>query len=126
MKRPASKQRGAVAPVIGVAVAVALIALAIVVPWARGQSVYVNSFPPLHADWMPRLGPGTIAALILAVLAVRFAVDAAARLRWRWLLLGAFAVALAWLHAPWPRSTGWTASDTSSTPRTSTFEPPAA
>ncbi len=99
VKQPAVKQRRAIAPWVGVAVAVALIVLAIVVPWARGQSVHVNSFPPLHAEWMPRVGPGTIAALILAVLAVRYAVDAAARLPWRWLLLTAFAVALAWLVA---------------------------
>ncbi len=93
------RTRAAIAPWIGLAVAVALIVLAIVVPWARGQSVHVDSFPPLHADWLPRVGPGTIAALVLAVLAIRYAVDGAARLPFRWLLLAAFAVTLAWLVA---------------------------
>ncbi|CAN5307984.1 glycosyltransferase family 39 protein [soil metagenome] len=89
--------RRSLAPAIGVGSAVALMALAILVPWMLGQSVHVRSFPPLHAEWAPRLGPGTIPAVILAVLAIRFARDAAARAPWRWLLLGSFTVALAWL-----------------------------
>lgn len=72
-------------------------ALAILVPWMLGRNVHVMSFPPLHAEWDPRLGPGTIPAVVLAIAAIRFATDAAARAPWRWLLLGSFVVALAWL-----------------------------
>lgn len=81
---------------IGLAVAVALIAAAIVIPALTGWKVYANSFPPLHAELSPRLGWGTIPALVLAALGVRFSVDVAARLRWRALLWVTFAVALAW------------------------------
>ncbi|GAA1507193.1 hypothetical protein BJ978_000812 [Agromyces terreus] len=84
-------------PWAGVLVALALIALAIVMPSILGQNVNVKSFPPLHADWMPRVGPGTIPAVLLAVLAVVFGVRAAERARWGVLLAGAFAVAAAWM-----------------------------
>ncbi len=76
---------------------VALIVLAIAVPAATGWAVWANSFPPLHAEWAPRIGWGTAPAVVLAVLAIRFAVDVAARLRWRALLGAATAVSLAWI-----------------------------
>ena len=91
------RPKATLAPWVGVAVAVALMALAMLLPWVLDQNVYVRSFPPLHAEWMPRVGPGTIAAVILAVVAIRYATDAAARAPWRWLLLGSFVVAGAWM-----------------------------
>lgn len=91
------RTRGAWVPWVGLAVAVALIALAIVVPPLLGQSVHVRSFPPLHAEWLPRLGPGTIPAVVLAVLASVYGVGLAARVSWRLLLVGAFAVGAAWM-----------------------------
>ena len=91
------RPKATIAPWVGVAVAVALMALAMLLPWVLDQNVYVRSFPPLHAEWMPRVGPGTIAAVILAVVAIRSATDAAARAPWRWLLLGSFVVAGAWM-----------------------------
>ena len=39
-------------------------------PAASGMNVHVRWFPPLHAQWMPRIGPGTLAAIVLAMLAV--------------------------------------------------------
>jgi hypothetical protein len=80
----------------GVVVALALVAAAILVPWLAGWPVFVD-FPPLHAVWRPRVGPGTIPAVVVAVLAVWFGSRLAARMRWRWLLLIAFAAGLAWL-----------------------------
>lgn len=80
----------------GVVVAVLLVATAMLVPWLSGWSVYVD-FPPLHANWLPRLGPGTAPALVLAVLAVGFGNRLAARLSWRWLLLVVFGAGLAWM-----------------------------
>jgi hypothetical protein len=80
----------------GVAVAVLLVAAAMLVPWLAGWQVFVD-FPPLHADWQPRLGPGTLPAVAVGVLAVGYGGRLAARMRWRWLLLVAFAAGLAWL-----------------------------
>lgn len=86
-------------PWIGLAVAVGLIVLAMLVPVLLGQDVHVRSFPPLHAEWMPRLGPGTVPAMLLAAFAAVAGVQLAARVRWPVLLAGSFAVAVAWLVA---------------------------
>jgi hypothetical protein len=80
----------------GVVVALALVAAAMLVPWLAGWQVFVD-FPPLHAVWRPRVGPGTVPAVIVGALAVWFGSRLAARMRWRWLLLVAFAAGLAWL-----------------------------
>lgn len=80
----------------GVAVALLLVAAAMLVPWLTGWRVFVD-FPPLHAVWLPRLGPGTVPAVLVGALAVWFGGRLAARMRWRWLLLVAFVAGLAWL-----------------------------
>ena len=85
------------APGIGLAAAVALIAAAIVVPAVLGWEVNAGSFPPLHSIWAPRFGPGTIAALVIAVVAVVYAFHVAASLRWSWLVVLVFVVGLGWL-----------------------------
>jgi hypothetical protein len=95
--RIAPTRRPNLAPWIGLTIALVLIGLAISIPVVLGQSVHVMSFPPLHAEWMPRLGPGTLPAIALAVLAAVFGVDAAARAPWRALLVGSFVVGVAWL-----------------------------
>jgi hypothetical protein len=78
---------------------VALVALAIAVPAVTGWDVHVKSFPPLHASWDPRVGPGTTPALLLGVLAAVWAVDLAVRLTWRRLLAATYAGGLAWMVA---------------------------
>src|SRR3954452_8894003 len=83
----------------GLAVAVALIVLAMAVPAVSGWVVHVRSFPPLHAGWDPRIGPGTLPAIVIAVLVARQAVDLADRLRWRVLLLASYAGGLLWMLA---------------------------
>jgi hypothetical protein len=85
------------APAWGFAAAVLLIAAAVTIPAVTGWRVRADFFPPRHATWNPRLGAGTIPALILAVLAIRFAADLARRLRWGVLLIGAFGASLAWM-----------------------------
>ena len=85
------------APWIGLGIAVLLIVAAMLFPLLSGLNVHVRWFPPLHAQWMPRVGPGTAAAIVLALLAGRYAVDLAARLRWPMLLLAAFGGGLAWM-----------------------------
>ena len=44
----------------GLGVAVALMVLAMAVPAVSGWYVHVHSFPPLHAEWHPRTGPGSL------------------------------------------------------------------
>ena len=80
----------------GVVVALVLIAAAIAIPALIGWDVRV-SFPPLHAEWMPRIGPGLPAAVLLGVLAVLFGQRIAASVRWIPLQVIVFAVALGWL-----------------------------
>jgi hypothetical protein len=94
---PSSTRARSVAPWIGLGTALALIAVAMLVPFVFGIDVHVRWFPPIHAQWMPRTGPGTIAAVVLAVLGIRFAVDLAMRLRWSHLLLAAFGTSLVWM-----------------------------
>jgi hypothetical protein len=84
---------------IGLLVALALIAAAMLVPELADWDVHVHSFPPLHAEWDPRVGVGTVPALLLAALASWRAVDLAARLSWGRLLLCVYAAGLAWMLA---------------------------
>jgi hypothetical protein len=83
----------------GLAVALVVMAAGILVPALTGWDVHVRSFPPLHAQWMPRLGPGTVPAVLLAVAAVVAAPRLAQSLRWGHLLLLAFVYGLAWMLA---------------------------
>ena len=73
--------------------------VAIAVPAAAGWDVHVRGYAPLLAEWNPRAGAATAAAVALAFLAARFAVDLAERLPWRALLAAAFAGGLAWMLA---------------------------
>ncbi|HET6167359.1 MAG TPA: hypothetical protein VFE07_11075 [Marmoricola sp.] len=87
------------APVVGLAAAIALVALAMAIPAVTGWEVHVRSFPPLHAEWDPRVGPGTVPAVLLALLGARYAAGLAERLPWRLLLLVTWLGGLAWMLA---------------------------
>lgn len=63
------------------------------------RSAHAGEVPPLHGYWAPKLGPGTVPALVLALLGWRFAVPLAERLPWRRLLLASYGVGLAWMLA---------------------------
>ncbi|WP_034590656.1 hypothetical protein [Hamadaea tsunoensis] len=76
-----------------VALTAALIAVAAVVGVAVGVEA---ATPPLYALWRPHVGPGTLPAIAVAVLAVGWGPRWAAVLPWRRLLLSAYGVALAW------------------------------
>lgn len=97
--------RGRLAPWVGLAVATALILASLTVPKLLGWQVYARKDPdafgtvePLHGFWDPQwFGPGTLPALLIALLGWRYAVPLAARLPWRWLLLTSYLVSLAWL-----------------------------
>ena len=68
-------------------------------PAVTGWDVHVRYFPPLHAEWDPRTGPGTLPSLVLGALAVWFAVGLAERLPWRLLLVSTYAAGVAWLFS---------------------------
>src|ERR1700710_2629079 len=97
MTSTTARTRRAAAPWWGLGLAFALMALAMLVPAVTGWNVHVNDFPPLHADWDPRVGWGTAPAIVLAVLLAQRAVDLADRLEWRRLLLWGFLIGLLWL-----------------------------
>lgn len=91
--------RGGTAAAVGLSATLALMALAVLVPLLTGWNVRVRWFPPLHAAWDPRVGLGTVPALVVGLLAVRWGVGVARRLPWRVLLLASYGAALAWLFA---------------------------
>lgn len=95
------------APWIGLALAALIIVTSLTLPHLLGWEVYARKNPsefgtiePLHGFWSPRwFGPGTLPAIVLAVLAYRYADSLAQRLSWRWLMLTAYAASLTWMLA---------------------------
>ncbi|WP_405895531.1 hypothetical protein OG272_36765 [Streptomyces sp. NBC_00104] len=73
-------------------VTAALVGIAI----KRAEDVLHVGRPPLYANWLPHTGPGTPAALALAVAVVAYGPTLAARLPWRPLVWAAWATATAW------------------------------
>ncbi|MFJ2396398.1 hypothetical protein ACIOTI_27070 [Streptomyces sp. NPDC087843] len=61
----------------------------------RDHSLFVG-WPPLFARWEPHVGPGTPAALVVAVAVVAYGPLLAARLPWRPLLCVAWGTTTAW------------------------------
>jgi hypothetical protein len=61
----------------------------------RDGTLHVG-WPPLYANWEPHVGPGTPAALLVAVVVVAYGPRLAARLPWRALLVSVWGAALAW------------------------------
>ncbi|MEZ5095073.1 MAG: hypothetical protein R2731_02460 [Nocardioides sp.] len=80
----------------GLGVAVALMVLAMAVPAVTGWNPHVHSFPAARGLGS-RVGLGTLPALLVAVLAARWAMPLAEGLPWRRLLLAAYAAGLVWL-----------------------------
>ncbi|MCX4907336.1 hypothetical protein [Streptomyces sp. NBC_00878] len=62
----------------------------------REHDVLHVGWPPLYANWMPHIGPGTPAAVAVAVAVVAYGPLLAARLPWRALLVTAWGTATAW------------------------------
>jgi methylthioxylose transferase len=92
----------------GLVAAVLLVALAFALPqlrdwevWPRApRSVSTREIPPLHGLWEPKWwGPGTLPAVVVAVLGVGLGPGLAQRLSWGRLLLTSYAGGLAWLLA---------------------------
>jgi hypothetical protein len=80
----------------GLLAAVTLMVTAYAVPQLTGWDIHLQEVPPLHAWWDPRVGPGTVPAVLIALLGSVFAARWAERLAWRWMLLAVFVVGLAW------------------------------
>ena len=63
----------------------------------QGDGSLQVQWPPLLASWDPHLGPGTPAAVAVAVAVVAYGPRLAARLPWRRLLLTCWAGSVAWI-----------------------------
>ncbi len=62
------------------------------------RTLFVN-WPPLLASWEPHLGPGTPAAVLVAVATVAYGPALAARLPWRALVPLTWGTAMAWIYS---------------------------
>ncbi|MGA8257769.1 MAG: hypothetical protein WB767_14445 [Nocardioides sp.] len=93
------------APWVGLAGALLLVAASIFLPTLLGWEVFSRAKPelpgsidPLHAFFEPRwFGPGTLPALLLAALGVRYGAMLADRLPWPRLVALAYLAGLGWL-----------------------------
>ncbi|NDZ75229.1 hypothetical protein G3I36_30180 [Streptomyces sp. SID10362] len=99
MTRLPSARRSSVRRDLGAAAAAALLVTAAVLV---GRYVYtyddlIVGWPPLLGRWGPHLGPGTPAAVLVAVAVVACGPAVAARLSWRALLPAAWGASLAWI-----------------------------
>src|SRR6478609_9547268 len=83
---------------LGLAAALVLMTAAMVVPAGVGWDVHIG-IGPLFAHWMPRAGPGTAAALAIAVLGIAYAERVSAHLSWGRLLALTWVTGLGWLMA---------------------------
>jgi hypothetical protein len=81
----------------GVLGAVALMAVAMIVPPVFGWHVHAGPIEPLLSAWRPRVGPGTLPASALGVASVWWGPRLAATLPWPRLLVLSFAAGVAWL-----------------------------
>ncbi|UVF79590.1 hypothetical protein [Gordonia mangrovi] len=85
--------------IVSVSLAVVLVAIAAWVPLVHDRTMLARIFaeaPPLFAHWLPHTGPGTIPAIVIAVLAVIGMPALAQRLSWVALCVVTWAWALAW------------------------------
>ncbi|MGV9288067.1 hypothetical protein [Streptomyces sp. NPDC003719] len=91
--RPGLRDLYAVVPAVLLVVAAVLVGRHI---QATDHSLLVG-WPPLTGRWDPHLGPGTPAAVLLAVATVAYGPSLAARLPWRAVLAASWGTATAWI-----------------------------
>ena len=81
----------------GIAITVALMVLAMLVPAVFGWHVHALGNAPLSAGWRPRFGAGTLPAVAVGVATLRWAARLAGSLSWLRFLLASFVLGVAWL-----------------------------
>lgn len=91
-----TERRTGLGPWIGLSIALVLMAVAMLVPAVFDWDVHVRWFPPLHAEWDPRVGVGSVVALAIGVAGVLVAGNIAQSLRWGPLLATTYVAAVAW------------------------------
>ncbi|WIV60762.1 hypothetical protein [Amycolatopsis nalaikhensis] len=101
LDRPARRTNRA--DLLAVAVAAVLVAAATAVGLYynrpnSGVVIFVNS-PPLFADWLPHVGPGSVFAVLIAVAVVVQGPALAVRLPWRRALAAGYLASLAWIFS---------------------------
>ncbi|MFE7518875.1 hypothetical protein [Streptomyces halstedii] len=94
---PVGRRRDLAAAAAGVLLVVVAVVVGRAIQDANG-SLQVH-WPPLLASWDPHVGPGTPAAVAVAVAVLAYGPGLAARTPWRRLLLSAWAAALAWIFS---------------------------
>ena len=93
-------KRGGVWPGFGgVLAALGLLTAAIVFPHVTGVDVKVLSLPPLFAEFRPRVGIGSIAAVVIAVSVGAWGFRATEALSWRMLLMLTALISAVWMLA---------------------------
>jgi hypothetical protein len=97
-ERRTGRSGGVVADLVAVAAGVALVLVAALLGWrllAAGVDLDLP-WPPLLAHWLPHVGPGTPAAVLVAGLVATHGPGLAARLGWRPLLALAYPASVLW------------------------------
>jgi hypothetical protein len=102
-REPEAPVSGHRADLVAVAAVVALVAAATAVGLYynrphSGVIIFVSA-PPLFADWLPHVGPGSVFAVLVAVAVVLHGPALAARLPWRRALAAGYLASLAWIFS---------------------------
>ena len=102
-REPDAPVSGRRADLLAVAAAVVLVAAATVAGLYfnrpnSGVVIFVSA-PPLFADWLPHVGPGSLFAVLVAVAVVLHGPVLAARLPWRRALAAGYLASLAWIFS---------------------------
>ena len=97
-RRGRPQRRGVLLDLCAVAAAALLFAGAALAgrSYEQSKDTLRLRWPPLYGYWLPHWGPGTLAALLLAVLVVAYGPALARTLPWRALVPAAWAGAMAW------------------------------
>ncbi|HET6705182.1 hypothetical protein [Amycolatopsis sp.] len=102
-REPEAPVSGRRADLVAVAAAVVLVAAATAVGLYynrphSGVIIFVSA-PPLFADWLPHVGPGSLFAVLVAVAVVLHGPALAAHLPWRRALAAGYLASLAWIFS---------------------------
>lgn len=81
----------------GIAALVVVAAVVVGTSIEQADGTLHLNWPPLYARWDPHVGPGTPAAVAVAVAVIAYAPSLALRLSWRALLVTAWTASMAWI-----------------------------